>query len=248
MKKSFSYLTLKKIIKIFKNPLIEPPDMEEDFLDIYRSCYKYTMTSIERMYSLYTAVKYISENGLKGDICECGVWKGGSMMLAAKTLLKLKDKNRKIYLYDTYTGMSRPTKKDIDFENIPAEKEWRKRQRENFNEWAYCPLEETKNNLLLTGYPEKKLVFIKGNVEETIPDIVPNQISLLRLDTDWYKSTYHELKYLYPRIIKQGVLIIDDYGHFKGAKEATEQYFKENNKKVLLNRIDYSGRIILKVD
>ncbi len=248
MKKNILYSTLRKIIKKNNNPLIEPPDMEEDFLYIYRSCCKYTMTSIERMYSLYTAVKYISENGLQGDICECGVCKGGSMMLAAKTLLSLKDINRRIYLYDTYTGMSRPTKKDIDFENIPVEKEWRKKQREIINEWAYCPLDTTKKNLLLTGYPEKKLIFVKGKVEDTIPDIIPNQISLLRLDTDWYESTYHELKYLYPRIIKQGVLIIDDYGHYKGAKEATEQYFKENNKKVLLNRIDYTGRIIIKVD
>jgi len=83
-------------------------------------------------------------------------------------------------------------------------------------------------------------------VEDTIPNTVPNQIALLRLDTDLYESTYHELFHLYPKITPQGVIIIDDYGHFQGAQEATEKYFSQESQTVLFHRIDYSCRVGIK--
>ena len=100
--------------------------------------------------------------------------------------------------------------------------------------------------MLSTGYPEENIIFIKGMVEDTIPLTIPNQVALLRLDTDLYESTYHELIHLYPKVIPQGVLIIDDYGHFQGAQEATDKYFSEKSRKILLHRIDYSCRIGIK--
>jgi hypothetical protein len=104
-----------------------------------------------------------------------------------------------------------------------------------------------KNNLYSTGYPRENIIFIKGKVEETIPAVIPDKIAILRLDTDWYESTYHELLHLFPRLSVHGVLILDDYGCLKGAKRATDTYFNEHGVKVLLNRIDYSGRIAIKV-
>ena len=86
---------------------------------------------------------------------------------------------------------------------------------------------------------------IEGKVEETIPGQAPGAISLLRLDTDWYESTAHELKYMYPALSAGGVLIIDDYGHWRGSREATDEYFSSHSR-VLLNRLDYSGRIAIK--
>ena len=77
-----------------------------------------------------------------------------------------------------------------------------------------------------------------------IPKYLPGEIALLRLDTDWYKSTQHELIHLYPLLVGSGVLIIDDYGHWQGAKKAVDEYFSD--KKILLNRIDYTGRISIK--
>ena len=102
-------------------------------------------------------------------------------------------------------------------------------------------------NLYATGYPKNNFVFIQGPVETTIPaPSTPKKIALLRLDTDWYQSTYHELTYLYPRLVKGGVIIIDDYGHWPGARKACDKYFKVNNINILLNRIDYTGRIGIK--
>jgi hypothetical protein len=85
-------------------------------------------------------------------------------------------------------------------------------------------------------------------VEETIPQHAPEQISVLRLDTDWYSSTKHELMHLFPRLSKNGVLIIDDYGHWAGARKAVDEYFADQTIQPLLNRIDQTGRACIKVE
>lgn len=223
-------------------------DLDGEFTEIYEKTKQFTMTSIERMYSMYKATEYIINNNILGDIVECGVWKGGSMMISALTLLKMNDSNRILYLYDTYEGMNKPTEKDIRiYDNKPALNIWKKSQEKDFNRWDYAPLDEVKTNLYSIKYPKDNIKFIRGKVEHTIPNIIPEKISILRLDTDLYESTYHELIHLYPRLSLNGVIIIDDYGYWKGQKEATDKYFKENNIKILLNRIDEQGRIGLKI-
>ncbi|MGZ4079128.1 MAG: TylF/MycF/NovP-related O-methyltransferase, partial [Bacteroidia bacterium] len=152
-----------------------------------------------------------------------------------------------IYLYDTFEGMSEPTTKDIDFKGEPASKLLNKADRlSQKSVWCYSSIDEVKNNLYSSSYPKEKLIFVKGKVEDTIPRTIPGSISLLRLDTDWYESTYHEFVHLFPLLSIQGVLIVDDYGHWKGAREATDNYFKEKNINILLNRIDYTVRIGIK--
>ena len=235
-----------KIIKKPSEGLHE--DMDEGFKKIYEECREYTMTSTERMYALYKSVEYVVNLKIPGDFVECGVWKGGSSMIIARTLLKMKEKNSKIYLYDTYEGLSEPTKEDKKLiASLSAVDEWGKRQKEDHIDWCFSPLEEVKKNMLSTKYPKKNLIFIKGKVEDTIPLTVPPKIALLRLDTDWYESTYHELKYLFPLLSNKGALIIDDYGCWAGAKKAVDTYFDENKIVILLNRIDYTGRLGIKV-
>jgi hypothetical protein len=97
-----------------------------------------------------------------------------------------------------------------------------------------------------TGYPQNRVRFIKGRVEETVPGEAPEQIALLRLDTDWYESTQHELEYLFPRLAPGGVLILDDYGHWAGARKAVDDYIALHKLPLLLCRIDMSGRIAIK--
>lgn len=220
---------------------------DNDFIIIYNKCKSFTFTSIEPMWALYQSVRYIVNSNIQGDFVECGVWRGGSAMLIAETLLHLGISNRKIYLYDTFEGMSAPTEKDIDYKGNEANKLLDNSDKLSTKSvWCYSTIDEVKNNLYSTHYPKENLIFVKGKVEDTIPGTIPANISLLRLDTDWYESTYHEFIHLYPILSKQGVLIIDDYGHWKGAREATDKYFKENNIQILLNRIDYTVRIGLK--
>lgn len=212
-------------------------DMDSDFRQIFEECEPYSMTSMERMYALFKAVKYIIENNIPGDFVECGVWRGGSSMIIASTLKLLNITDRKIYLYDTFEGMPKPGENDNKFRgDIIGQEVWKKEQKKGG--WLVATQEEVKNNLTKIDYPEKNLVFVKGMVEETIPKIAPEQISLLRLDTDFFDSTYHEFVHLYPKLSEKGILIIDDYGSWKGSREATDKYFKENNISLYLNRID----------
>jgi O-methyltransferase len=219
-------------------------DTDEEFLRLYDFCRPYTLTSKERMYALYCSIKYVHDNEIPGDIVECGVWKGGSMMLAAKLLKDAKSTDRRIYFYDTFKGMTEPTDDDVDLDGVAAAPSMKKALEKQDN-WGGIPIEEVQENLSKVGYPRDNLVFVKGDVCQTIPDIVPEKISVLRLDTDWYESTRHELLHLYPLLSPSGVLLIDDYGHYQGARKATDE-FLDLNRPLLLSRIDYTCRLTLK--
>src|SRR5262245_35111756 len=102
------------------NPDPRPPDLTEEESRIIDSVRTITLTSIEAMISLIRAVKYIVKNQIPGDIAECGVWCGGSMMIVATTLLAQDDDSRHLYLYDTFEGMPEPTKIDRNYHGISA--------------------------------------------------------------------------------------------------------------------------------
>jgi len=218
-------------------------DMEAEFLELHARCAPFTMTSIERMYALYLGVKHLVRAEVPGDVVECGVWRGGSSMLAALTLDALGDRERSIYLYDTFAGMTEPDERDRSDHHESASSAWEQHQAGEINEWCYSPLEEVRENMLSTGFPAERLHFVPGKVEDTLPGTVPERISLLRLDTDWYASTYHELKHLFPLLSPGGVLILDDYGYWTGSREATDDFMAETGTEILLNRIDLAGRI-----
>ena len=224
-------------------------DLDPAFEPILELARRFTMTSLERMYALYKAVEYIETAGIPGALVECGVWRGGSIMIALATLRALGRTDRDVYLFDTYEGLPRPDDaKDVDVLGNRAIHGWLPHARGNEqSNWAYASLDDVRANLALTEYPSDRIHFVKGMVENTIPAGAPGQIALCRLDTDWYASTSHEMTHLYPRIAVGGVLIIDDYGHFRGAREAVDEYLTKTRTPLLLNRIDYSGRVGIKI-
>lgn len=227
-----------------KNVREEYIDIQEtEFWEIYELCKPYTMTSIERMYALYNSVLYVLDNNIEGAFVECGVWRGGSSLIIARMLFN-RSIERDLILYDTFSGMSEPTAEDVNLKGVEADLllEIGKNDKEN-SVWCLANEVDVLNNLKLSGYNMNKVRLVKGMVEDTIPQQTKEtEIALLRLDTDWYESTKHELIHLYPKLSKNGVLIIDDYGHWKGCRTAVDEYFKSNNIKMLLNRIDYTGR------
>ncbi len=243
---------MKKVIRKIINSVIDttPQDVHSDFEEIHNTIWeevnKNTMTSMERIFGLIEAVKYVTKFNIPGDIVECGVWKGGSMMAVAKTLVRANDTSRQLYLYDTYEGMSEPTEADANFQNESAKSLLDKSDKGTSHVWAYSALETVQQGMVATNYPTGNIHYVKGKVEDTIPKEVPEKIALLRLDTDWYESTKHELIHLFPRLQAGGVLIIDDYGFWKGARKAVDEYFAENNIRILLCRMDNTGRIAIK--
>ncbi len=225
-----------------------PQDVDAAALAIIRRVQPYTMTSPERLFALIQAVRYVSKAGIAGDIVECGVWKGGSMMAAALTLLECHDQSRNLYLFDTFDGMTGPTDRDTSIDGVTAQVLLQSSSKSDpASVWCCAALDGVMSAMRGTGYNTERLHFVKGPVEETVPERSPAHIAILRLDTDWYESTMHELKHLFPRLSQGGVLLIDDYGHWKGCRAAVDEYFAGNNIPILLNRIDYTGRLALKM-
>jgi len=231
---------------IYRDIIAEDPD-DLYFQKIIDQFAPYTMTvlrGIEPSYSLYKAVQYVVKNKIPGDFVECGVWRGGSVILIALALAHFGDTDRKIFLYDTFTGMTKPDEKDVDWDGLNLQKKWEKDQN---TKWGYGGnLEEVRNNVYASNYPKDNFVFVEGPVEQSLPETKPENCALLRLDTDWYASTYHELVHLYPILSSGGILIIDDYGWCRGARTATNQYIKENKLNLFLSRIDESVRLAVK--
>jgi O-methyltransferase len=230
------------------SPRDQNPDIDDEEWKTLELVKPYTMTSLERVLASIRATAYICEHGLSGDIVECGVWRGGGSMAIARTLLNRGDVSRALYLYDTFEGMTEPDSRDVARDGTPAAELLSAAKRlENKNKshiWAFASLEDAQKNMDLVGYPRERTFFVKGPVEETIPRTIPERIALLRLDTDWYESTKNELVHLYPRLVPGGVLMIDDYGHWSGARKATDEYL--SGSLLFLNRIDYSGRLAIK--
>ena len=224
-------------------------DTDAPFMALYERVKQFSMTSLERLYAMYRATEYICKAGIPGSIVECGVWRGGSMMMAALTLQALGDTSRRLLLFDTFEGLPKPNQtEDVDLWGHSAYNEWtRHRLTDESSDWAHASIEEVRENLASTGYPPEKIVFIKGMVQNTLPRTSPETIALLRLDTDWYESTVCELNHLYPHLSVGGVLIVDDYGHMRGQRKAVDEYFSSHNVVVLLNRVDYSGRVAIKL-
>jgi hypothetical protein len=236
-------LKLSRIKQVEKNfNVIQDIDADKGFQQVYGKIKAYTMVEPERCYALYQSVRYILQKNIPGDFTECGVWKGGSVMMIASMLLAAGITDRKIYCYDTFEGMAKPGDEDGDWEKA----EWEKNKiNDQLNKWCLSSLEEVQANMESTGYPKENIVFIKGKVEQTIPGTLPGKLALLRLDTDWYESTKHELYHLYPLLEKGGILIIDDYGAWPGARKAVDEYFAMNEP-VYLNRLDFTGRLVIK--
>ncbi|WP_246067703.1 TylF/MycF/NovP-related O-methyltransferase [Changchengzhania lutea] len=230
------------------NPPINYSDIENDEKKIIDEVAQFTLTSYERIVSLIRSIKHVETNNIKGDIVECGVWKGGSMMAALKTLNALKSFNRNIYLYDTFEGMSEPTEYDKSFKGESATDAYKTKDEYWNRIKCFSTLNEVQKNIFSIGYPKDKIHFVEGKVEDTIPNVkIPEKIAILRLDTDWYESTLHELEYLFPKLVKGGILIIDDYGHWQGCKKAVDEYLDKNKIEMFLQRIDYTCRMGVKM-
>lgn len=210
------------------------------------------MVGPERLLATCDAVTYVVRRGIPGALVECGVWRGGSVLAMILTLQRLGINDREIWLYDTFEGMTEPTEHDTSAFHGPARTIWADavEQGQRMFDAEFGPqafgLDLVRATLRETGYPEHLIHYVVGPVEQTIPGDVPDRIAVLRLDTDWYESTRHEMDHLYPRLLTGGVLLIDDYGHWQGARKAVDEYLSEEEVVLMLHRTDYTGRAAIK--
>ena len=225
-----------------------PIEISKENRKIIKDCNEFTMTGSHRMYALVKCLENVVENNIDGDFVECGVWRGGNLILSQKIFDKL-SLNKKVYGYDTFSGMTEPSSYDRDLRLNYAETMMKKTNKidNKKNIWAFVSKEKVFLNIS-KFFTKHNIKLIEGDVRQTllVNENLPSKISILRLDTDWYDSTKIELEILFPLLQKNGFLIIDDYGHFMGAKRAVDEYFKKKNIKPYLHIVDYSCRIFIK--
>lgn len=196
----------------------------------------YTKSSTERLQAMVAALRHVDEIGLAGDVVECGVWRGGNIILARKL-----SPDRICWLFDTFEGMTEPTDLDMNMNGGKASAVYAEKRKAG-RKWTGISVDQVRDNLAETGtLDDDRLRFVVGPVERTLfdPKNLPERIAVLRLDTDWHASTKVELEVLYPRLAPGGVLIVDDYGHWQGARKAVDDYF--DSRGPVMERIDYTA-------
>jgi len=246
IKKIFSLLKY-RIVRInsfnerYVNFIVECNEDEEKDLD---KASKMALSSVPNLWSIIQSLKYISNNNINGDIVECGVYRGGSLALISKYSKKFLLKSR-IFGFDTFEdgfANAKITEDDVSIKGRKLEFS-NKNIKKNFYPMVDVVkkyIEDFSQNM------DVKITLIKGDVLETLKENknIPEKISFLRLDTDLYTTTKFQLEILYPKLVKGGILHIDDYGFLPGVRKAVDEYFK--NEKIWLHRIDLSCRLLIK--
>lgn len=222
-----------------------PRDVDPEARSIIEAVRPYTMTDDEKVFAFITAARYVHDHEVDGALVECGVWRGGSMQAAALALLGRQAPTRDLYLFDTFTGMTSPTDRDRWVTGESAADMLAMEDPDSSGFWARASLEDVKKGFARIDYPSDRIHYVEGDVLDTIPTDAPERIAVLRLDTDWYVSTKHELEQLYPRLASGGVLIIDDYGHWQGSREATDEFLRETGARLLMVRVS-DARVAVK--
>ena len=217
------------------------PLIDRDFRKIYKKIEKeFGKADPTSSYTVYNCLKHIIQNKIKGDLVECGVFKGKMIAVMIETLNFYNSSEKNIYLYDTFEGMT--PNSEVDKHVDTGQKNQVKLEKGD----NYCDIESVQKNLENFNYDEKKIFYIKGDVKETLEGRLPDQISLLRLDTDFYESSLIELEKLYPKVNNSGFVIYDDYGHWIGQKKATDEFFTNKNIKPFLVRTSRKERLEVK--
>lgn len=219
-----------------KRPAAIPKDVDEQTREIIALARPYTMTGNDKLIALAAAARHVARTGIPGDVVECGVWRGGSIHTIARVFEAEGVLDREIHLFDTFEGMTEPTEKDVRAGDGRTAGELLEESSKTKWVWAVASLEDVQEGIRTLNYPWERFHFCKGPVEETIPSQAPDKIALLRLDTDWYESTKHELDHLYDRLVSGGILIIDDYGSWEGSREATDEFMEKLDNPPLMLR------------
>lgn len=200
------------------------PDLaqEEEFWTLFEQSRRYSMVHVTGFFNVYSALKYVLGNDVRGDFVECGVWMGGVSIFAGLFLAKRHATERTVHLYDTFEGFPKGSSDVVLGKKVAGP------TYANFRQGV-------EQNLRDEGVSAYRI--IEGPIEETLlsDPTPPEAISVLRLDTDFYSSTRAELDHLYPRLSVGGVLIVDDYGYYEGSRRACDEYFGD---RMLWNRID----------
>ena len=164
-----------------------------------------------------------------GVMVECGVWRGGcatAMLLAQRAAFGRVVSP--VWLLDSFEGLPPVGERDG-----PLAQSWQRDiDSPRYYDNCSASLEEVQHGLDRFGFAEDEFRLVKGWFEDTVPGVASEldgrDVSLLRLDGDWYESTMTCLTHLEPRVVEDGVILIDDYYAWDGCARATHDYLSQN--------------------
>jgi len=204
-----------------------------EFSRLYRSVRPYSMSGNARLRGLYWAIQHVVSHDVPGDIVECGTARGGSAALMGLTLKELRAR-RLLWVFDTFEGLPAPSKRDPDLDVANL-----------YTGSCVGTFDEVQELFEKLGIL-RDTHLIKGLFQTTVPKSEVGPIAVLHLDGDWYDSVRVCLDHLYDRVSSGGVIQIDDYGHWEGARAAVDDFMNKRAIHARLRRLDYTGRQMIK--
>jgi|688.fasta_scaffold222625_2 O-methyltransferase len=221
--------------------------IEDDAWDVIAMARGRTMGSAVQQYTMWQSVEHVENNAISGDIIEFGVWRGGMAMIAAEALGR-RCSPRNLVLFDTFSGMTKPDEHDSELYSMQPANMLLNRESNKVGKWttwANASLEDVQFGLSKCCIPKEQVKFVVGDVHNTVPSNLSESISVCRIDTDWYSSTRHILENCWDRISPGGILILDDYDIWSGARKAVDEFFLSIEYKPFLIRTEI-GRVVVK--
>lgn len=199
-----------------------------------------TMTSTQNLAFTSWACRQIATRGVDGDFVEVGTWRGGHGIIAHHTFESCQSK-RHIVLADTFDGMLGESDLDRNLRTGLTAAEWM----DDFNrgkKWNPTNQMQVARNLRETGVPDDRFTLLGGDIRKMKIEQFPSKIAILRVDVDWYQPTRSCLELLAPLVSPGGIIIVDDYGSWAGAKQAVDEYLEGSAKISGMFPIDASAR------
>jgi O-methyltransferase len=178
--------------------------------DILTTITPYTMMPHSRLRAL---CNLLSWQGKAGAMVQCGVWNGGSAALMADSLPATH-----VWLFDSFEGLPAPGSKD-------GAKAHRKFEAAS-SDWCRGEEARVREVFRKIEWADERLHITPGWFSSTLATVETGPLTLLHIDADFYDSTMLPLQQFYPLLVKGGLLIVDDYGHWPGAKAACDEYLQ----------------------
>lgn len=202
---------------------------------LMEKCEPFTMVSRERMGTLYQLVKRLDQEGIRGDLVECGVCNGGTAGIIACASAD-SSLPRVVRLFDSFEGLPEPSA-ETDGPKALAE-------------WApgmdLGSIDKVRELFAALRIGEERVRIVPGWFEDTLPGYAMPEVGLLHVDADWYESVKLVLETFYPNVVPGGFVVLDDYGHWEGCRTAVDEFLVARRISVDLTEVDYTGRYFRK--
>ena len=188
----------------------------------------HTLVSAERLNNLFTLARRIEDEGVAGDVIECGVYNGGTAALLARFATRSK-MDRTVWLFDSFQGMPETTASDGA-------------EAKDYVGQVLGNVELVRKLVEQSGADMSRVRIMEGWFQDTFPKTSIAEIALLNIDADWYESVKLCLETFYDRITPGGFVSIDDYGHWPGCRKAVDEFLAARQLPYKLQEVDYTGR------